>query len=259
MFSQQTAPHRCSPSPSIHHHGIPPDREREAQTNSERKSLLAANPSLAGFSRTAVSNKESCLRKKRGGKKTQSTSRQFSTKERGCGGQGGMNDGEILLKSSNDRGQFLLTRRKRYNESTDWWILRFKSWLIGSKRIFRRLLRSVAWRQVLSSAGKCRILELKPKEQFSCILGISGRHSTQRPKLECFNTLDIIKCCLKLMTDFVLGGKKCKFLVILFQFRNSCTFCILLLSISLLFKYYLSILFLNCASFFPCLITFRIT
>lgn len=30
-----------------------------------------------------------------------------------------MNDGEILLKSLNDRGQFLLTRRKRYNESPD--------------------------------------------------------------------------------------------------------------------------------------------
>lgn len=39
----------------------------------------------------------------------------------------GMNDGEILLKSLNDRSQFLLTRRKRYKESTDWWILRFKS------------------------------------------------------------------------------------------------------------------------------------
>lgn len=85
-----------------------------------------------------------------------------------------MNDGEILLKSSNDRGQFLLTRRKRYNESTDWWILRFKSWLIGSKRILRRPLRSVARRQVLSSVGKCRMLEVKPKEEFSCILGTSG-------------------------------------------------------------------------------------
>lgn len=124
--------------------------------------------------------------KERRGKKTQSTSRQFSTKERGSGGQGGVNDGEILLKSSNDRGQFLLTRRKRYNESTDWWILRFKSWLIGSKRILRRLLRSVARRQVLSSVGKYRISEVKPKEQFSCILAISGRHSTQSHRKACW-------------------------------------------------------------------------
>lgn len=55
-----------------------------------------------------------------------------------------MNDGEILLKSLNDRGQFLLTRRKRYNEPTDWWILRFKSWLIGSKRILLGPFRSIA-------------------------------------------------------------------------------------------------------------------
>lgn len=64
-----------------------------------------------------------------------------------------MNDGEIWLKSLNDRGQFLLTRRKRYNESTDWWILRFKSWLIGSKRILQCLLRSVARRNSLDRVG----------------------------------------------------------------------------------------------------------
>lgn len=162
-------------------------RAREAQTNSERKSLLAANPRLAGFSRTAVSNKESCLRKKkRGGKKNAEYFTTIQHEERGCGGQGGMNDGEILLKSSNDRGQFLLTRRKRYNESTDWWILRFKSWLIGSKRILRSLLRSVAQQQVSSSVGKCRILEVKPKEQFSSILSTSGRHSTQSHMKACW-------------------------------------------------------------------------
>lgn len=64
-----------------------------------------------------------------------------------------MNDGEIWLKSLNDRGQFLLTRRKRYNESTDWWILRFKSWLIGSKRILQCLLRLVACRKSLDQVG----------------------------------------------------------------------------------------------------------
>lgn len=64
-----------------------------------------------------------------------------------------MNDGEIWLKSLNDRGQFLLTRRKRYNESTDWWILRFKSWLIGSKRILQCLLRLVARRKSLDWVG----------------------------------------------------------------------------------------------------------
>lgn len=70
MFSQQTAPHSCSPSLSIHRPQHPTwQKEREAQTNSERKSLLAANPSLAGFSRTAVSNKESCLWKKKERKK----------------------------------------------------------------------------------------------------------------------------------------------------------------------------------------------
>lgn len=180
MFSQQTAPHSCSPSLSIHPPQHPTwQREREAQTNSERKSLLAANPSLAGFSRTAVSNKESCLRKKREGKKKKRrVLHDNSAKRERLRRTRGMNDGEILLKSSNDRGQFLLTRRKRYNEPTDWWILRFKSRLIGSKRILRRLLRSVARPQVLSSVGKCRILELKPKEQASCVPGISRRHST---------------------------------------------------------------------------------
>lgn len=55
----------------------------------------------------------------------------------------GMNDGEILVKSLNDRGQFLPTRRRRYNESTDWWFLRFKGGLIGSKRILLCPFRSI--------------------------------------------------------------------------------------------------------------------
>lgn len=154
---------------------IPPDRksEKHRPTAREKASWQQIQASLGSAEQLCLI--KSLVSQKKREKKTQSTSRQFSAKERGCGGQGGMNDGEILLKSSNDRGQFLLTRRKRYNESTDWWILRFKSWLIGSKRILRRLLRSVARRQVLSSVGKCRILEVKPKEQFSCILGISGR------------------------------------------------------------------------------------
>lgn len=77
-----------------------------------------------------------------------------------------MNDGEIWLKSLNDRGQFLLTRRKRYNESTDWWILRFKSWLIGSKRILQCLLRSVACRKSLDRVGNVGFGG-KARKQFS--------------------------------------------------------------------------------------------
>lgn len=41
-------------------------------------------------------------------------------------------------------GQFLLTGRIRYNESTDWWILRFKSRLFDLKRIRLCLFRSIA-------------------------------------------------------------------------------------------------------------------
>lgn len=72
-----------------------------------------------------MSNKVSRF-KEEGGEKW-STSQQSSAKrERQQRRKRGMNDGEILLKSLNDRGQFLLTRRKSYNEPTDWWILRFK-------------------------------------------------------------------------------------------------------------------------------------
>lgn len=61
---KQTASHRCFPSLSIH----PPashltESGRDAQQQREKR-LLAVDPGLAGFSRTAVSNKVSRLKNK---------------------------------------------------------------------------------------------------------------------------------------------------------------------------------------------------
>lgn len=96
-------------------------KERETQTSRERERLLAVNPGLAGFSWTAVSNKVSRLKKKRKKKKGKNGVLHNNPvqRERQQRRKRGMNDGETVLKSLNDRGQFLLTRRKRYNESTD--------------------------------------------------------------------------------------------------------------------------------------------
>ena len=104
------APHHCLFIPL--HPTWQRERERGRQTSRERERLLAVNPGLAGFSWTAVSNKVSRLGKKK--KKNGVLHNNPAQRERQQRRKRGMNDGEILLKSLNDRSQFLLTRRKRY-------------------------------------------------------------------------------------------------------------------------------------------------
>ena len=124
-FPEQTASHSCSPSlpihPSTSHltervRAIDQQREEGGGGSWQRCQALLGSVEQLCLIKCLASEKE------RGGE-----FEYFTEENDSRGGRGGMNDGEILLKSLNDRGQFLLTRRKRYNESTDWWILRFKS------------------------------------------------------------------------------------------------------------------------------------
>lgn len=114
-FPERTASRRGSPSLPIH-----PSTSHLTERERDTERHLAVDPGLAGFSRTAVSDKVSHPQRKRG--ENGVLHNNPAVKERQQRRKRGMDDGEIWLKSLNDRGQFLLTRRKRYNESTDWWI-----------------------------------------------------------------------------------------------------------------------------------------
>lgn len=146
-FPEWTASHSGSPSLSIHPSTSHlTERERETETSRDRERHLAVNSGLAGFSWTAVSNKVSRLKEK--GRKNGVLHNNPAVRERQQRRKRGMNDGEILLKSLNDRGQFLLTRRKK----VQWvyWLVGYsglKSWLIGSQRILLCLFRSIAYQK----------------------------------------------------------------------------------------------------------------
>lgn len=78
-----------------------------------------------------------CLASKKNGGGKRSTSQQSNTKRKAAEEEEGDGWWRDFDKSLNDRGI-------RYNESTDWWILRFKSRLFDLKRIRLCLFRSIA-------------------------------------------------------------------------------------------------------------------
>lgn len=157
----------CSPLLFYSSCCIPPDWEMERDRPAER--LLAVNPGPTGVSWTAVSNKVS---RQTPTKKTE----YFTTihRKRRKRVEEWWRD---LLKSLNDRGHFLLTRRKGYNDSTDWRIIRFQSWMIGSKRIllclFRRIARQNPVHPACSLRWDCRICG-KKRNQCSGVSTVMG-------------------------------------------------------------------------------------
>lgn len=107
-FPEQTASYSCSPSLPIHPSASHltervSEREREAQTRHRgTEKHLAVNPGLAGFGWTAVSNKVSRLKEKRGEK--WSTSQQSNAKRKAAEEEEGDGWWRDFDKSLNDRG-----------------------------------------------------------------------------------------------------------------------------------------------------------